>query len=389
MLASLTERWVHDDAIESFLAQFDKGEATGGILREERILVAFLLTQSGRKLLQGSLQTLRNFLEELILMMTKLTAILIGCHNLSTAFFRIKDFEITVLVHLAPVLAQIFNVVADFLLHLKEQASLAHKLHLVPDGGEQTLHRLVQLVHQALEQTLVARHSLCQNQIALADERTLTGRNAHLAIATLGTKPEAKRSKLKGTRVNLATEYVILKNQSWHFAMERFPGVYLAIRYQQLRMIVPCIHIDILIHLVEIEAKVHGATCRIERENLGRLLDGTFLDGLVWTPHHVVTFLLTYSALSFGHLVPDSAKRVVGKESDDVLRRKELVAHSHLTTVAWLVAFLAHLATLLQRVVVLEHPAKSLILHPEVDSNAILLVIPLAELCVVDEVEQF
>ena len=139
--------------------------------------------------------------------------------------------------------------------------------------------------------------------------------------------------------------------------MERFPGMYLAIWNQQLRMIVPSIHIDILIHLVEIEAKVHGATCRIERENLGRLLDGTFLDGLVWTTHHVVTFLLTYSALSFGHLVPNSAKRVVGQESDDVLRRKELVAHSHLTTVAWLVAFLAHLATLLQRVVVLEHPA--------------------------------
>ena len=87
MLASLTERWVHDDAIESLLAQFDKGEATGGILREERILVAFLLTQSRRKLLQGSLQTLRNFLEELILMVAQLTASLIGCHNLSTALF--------------------------------------------------------------------------------------------------------------------------------------------------------------------------------------------------------------------------------------------------------------------------------------------------------------
>ena len=134
---------------------------------------------------------------------------------------------------------------------------------------------------------------------------------------------------------------------------------------------------------------MHGATCRVERENLGRLLDGTFLDGFVWTTHHVVTFILTYSALSFGHLVPDSAKRVVGQESDDVLRRKELVAHSHFTAVAWLVAFLAHLATLLQRVIVLEHPAQRLILHPEVDSHAILLVVPLAELGVVDEVEQF
>ena len=91
MLASLTEWWVHDDAIESLLTQFDKGEATGGILREERILVAFLLTQSGRKLLQGSLQTLCDFLKKLILMMTKLTASLIGCHNLSTALFCVKD----------------------------------------------------------------------------------------------------------------------------------------------------------------------------------------------------------------------------------------------------------------------------------------------------------
>ena len=167
MLTSLTEWWVHDDAIESFLAQFDKGEATGGILREERILVAFLLAQSGRKLLQGSLQTLRNFLKELILMVAQFTASLVGSHNLSTALLGVKDFEITVLIHLAPVLAQIFNVVADFLFHLKEQTSLAHKLHLVPDGGEQTLHRLVQLVHQSLEQTLVARHSLCQTRLLL------------------------------------------------------------------------------------------------------------------------------------------------------------------------------------------------------------------------------
>lgn len=63
MLTTLTERWVHDDAIESFLAQFDKGKATGGIFRKERIFVTFFLTQSGRKLLQRSLQTLCDFLK--------------------------------------------------------------------------------------------------------------------------------------------------------------------------------------------------------------------------------------------------------------------------------------------------------------------------------------
>ena len=39
-------------------------------------------------------------------------------------------------------------------------------------------------------------------------------------------------------------------------------------RVKQRRVVVPSIHIDVLIHLVEIDAKVHGATGGIKRENL-------------------------------------------------------------------------------------------------------------------------
>ena len=136
MLTTLPERWVHDDAIESFLAQFDKSKATGGIFRKERIFVTFFLTQSGRKLLQRSLQTLCDFLKKLILMVAQLCTSLIGSRNLSTALLRIKDIGITVLVHLAPVPAQVFDIITDFLFHLKEQTSLAHIFHLVPNGGK-------------------------------------------------------------------------------------------------------------------------------------------------------------------------------------------------------------------------------------------------------------
>ena len=233
MLAPLTERWVHDDAIESFLAQFDKGKATGGIFRKERIFVTFFLTQSGRKLLQRSLQTLCDFLKKLILMVAQLCTNLIGSRNLSTALLRIKDIGITILVHLTPVLAQVFDIIADFLFHLKEQTSLAHIFHLIPNGGKQTLHRLVKLIHQTFEQTLIARHSLSQHQIASGYQRTLGCIKVHLAITLLRTEPKAEGGNLQGTRIYLAAIDVILQYQSWHLTVEGFTSVNLPELLQQ------------------------------------------------------------------------------------------------------------------------------------------------------------
>ena len=233
MLTPLTERWVHDDAIESFLAQFDKGKATGGIFRKERIFVTFFLTQSGRKLLQRSLQTLCDFLKKLILMVAQLCTSLIGSHNLSTTLLRIVKADITILVHLAPVLAQVFDIITDFLFHLKEQTSLAHIFHLIPNGGKQTLHRLVKLIHQTFEQTLIARHSLSQHQVASGDEWTLGSIQPHLAITLLRTEPKAEGGNLQGTRIYLATIDVILQYQSRHLTVEGFTSVNLPKLLQQ------------------------------------------------------------------------------------------------------------------------------------------------------------
>ena len=322
-------------------------------------------------------------------MVAQLRTSLIGSHNLSTTLLRIVKADITILVHLAPVLAQVFDIITDFLFHLKEQTSLAHIFHLVPNGGKQTLHRLVKLIHQTFEQTLIARHSLRQHQIAPGYQRTLSCIKVHLAITLLCTEPKAEGGNLQGTRVNLATIDIILQYQLRHLTTETLTGMYLTIFLKQRRLMIPGIHIDILIYLVEIKTKVHGTTGRIKRKNLGRLLQLALFQWLTRATDHISALLLTDAALTTGHLIPDTTQGIVGKESHHIFRRKELVAHRHLSAIARLVARFAHLSALLQGIVILEHPSQGFVLFPEIHGHSILLVKPGRKLTVVDEFQEF
>ena len=321
-------------------------------------------------------------------MVAQLCTSLIGSRNLSTTLLRIKDIGITILVHLAPVFAQVFYIIADFLFHLKEQTSLAHIFHLIPNGGKQTLHRLVKLIHQTFEQTLIARHRLRQHQIASGNQRTLGCIKIHLTITLLRTEPKAERSNLQGTRVYLATIDVILQYQLRHLTTEALTGMYLTIFLKQRRLMIPGIHIDILIYLVEIKTKVHGTTGRIKRKNLSRLLQLALLQRLTWATDHISALLLTDAALTTGHLIPDTTQGVISQETHHILRRKELVAHRHLSAVARLAAFFSHLSSLLQGVIVLEHPSQGFVLFPEIHGHSILLIKPGRKLTVVDEFQE-
>ncbi len=232
MLTSLTKRRVHHDAVEPLLAKVDEGEAARGILGEESILVALLLAQFGREREQRLLQSLLYLAEKLLLVLAQTAALLVGCLYVGTLFLSVEERAVAATVHLTPVLAQVFYVVIDFLLHLEEQTGLAHILHLVPNGGEQPLHGLVQLRHQCFEQPLVARHRLGKHQMALGDGGAVGSVDAHLAIAALRTKPEAEGGNLQGAGVYLATIDIVLQNEAWHLTAERLTGVYLTIPVQ-------------------------------------------------------------------------------------------------------------------------------------------------------------
>ena len=389
VLTALTEGRVHHDAVEPLLAKVDKGKATRGILGKECILVTLLLAQLGREREQRLLQPLCYLAEELLLVFAQTATRLIGSLYVGTLFLGVEERTIAATVHLTPVLAQVFYVVVDFLLHLEEQSSLTHILHLVPDGGEQPLHGLVQLSHQSFEQPLVARHRLGKHQMALGDDGAVGSVDTHLAIAALCTEPKAEGGYLQGTRVYLATVDVVLQNEKWHLTAERVTGMHLTVALKERGLVVPSVHIDIFHHLVEIKTEVHGATGGVERENLRRLFERALFQSFAEAVQHIAALLLADAALATRHLIPDAPQGVVRQEAHHVFGCEELVAHRHLTAVTRLVALLTHTAAFLQRVVVLKHPAQRLVLLPEVDGGAILLVIPCRELFAIDEFEQF
>ncbi len=80
--------------------------------------------------------------------------------------------------------------------------------------------------------------------------------------------------------------------------------------------------------------------------------------------NHISGLLLTDATLTTGHLIPDTTQGIVGKETHHILRRKELVAHRHLSAIARLAARFTHLSALLQGIVILEHPSQGFVLFP-------------------------